>query len=75
MKQYKNWVENPKYNVFYDAGTLVIIYGNTDSHWNIYDCSLVAGNIMLGAYEWGMKCWIVLASTYSIQKNLKKNMN
>ena len=23
LKQYKNWVENPKYNVFYDAETLV----------------------------------------------------
>ena len=73
LQKYKNWVENPKYNVFYDAGTLLIIYGNTDSHWNVYDCSLVAGNIMLGAYEMGIgSCWIGFGEYMLNTKEFKK---
>ena len=51
----------------------MIIYGNTDSHWNVYDCSLVAGNIMLGAYEMGIgSCWIGFGEYMLNTKEFKK---
>lgn len=60
--QYESWLTNPKFSVFNHAGTLLVIYGNTDSHWFQYDCTLAAGNIMLAAYSRGIgTCWIGFA--------------
>lgn len=62
LHQYENWLKNPKYSVFNHANTMVIIYGNTKSHWYVYDCSLAAGNIMLAAHSMGIgTCWIGFA--------------
>lgn len=59
LMQYKSWLESRKYSVFNHANTLLVIYGNKDSHWRVYDCSLAAGNIMLAAHEMGIgTCWI-----------------
>jgi len=57
--QYETWLKNPKYNIFNHAGTVLVIYGDTASHWHVYDCSLVAGNVMLLAESEGIGCcWI-----------------
>ena len=62
LNQYEEWLKNPKYSVFNHSNTLLIIYGNKESHWKTYDCSLAAGNIMLAAYEMGIgTCWIGFA--------------
>jgi nitroreductase len=62
LKQYESWLANPQFNVFNHADTLLIIYGNTDSHWYKYDCTLAAGNIMLAAHDMGIgTCWIGFA--------------
>jgi len=62
FKQYQNLVEDPKFNIFNNAPTVLVIYGNTASHWYVYDCSLAAGNIMLAAYSKGIgSCWIGFA--------------
>ncbi|AFS77500.1 nitroreductase-like protein [Gottschalkia acidurici 9a] len=62
LHQYKSWLENPKYSVFNHSNTLLIIYGNTESHWYVYDCSMAAGNIMLAAHNMGIgTCWIGFA--------------
>lgn len=53
------WLENPKSNVFHHAGTLLILYGDTRSHWYLHDGCLAAGQIMLAAHDMGLgTCWI-----------------
>ena len=60
--QYESWLKNEKYSIFNHAGTVLVIYGDTASPWCVYDCSLVAGNLMLLAEEQGIgTCWIGFA--------------
>jgi len=62
LHQYEGWLKNSKYSVFNHASSMVIVYGNTKSHWYAYDCSLAAGNIMLAAHSMGIgTCWIGFA--------------
>jgi len=62
MQQYEKAIRDPKYNIFYNAPALVIIYGNTESYWRVYDCSMVAYNLHLLAEESGLgACWIGFA--------------
>lgn len=76
LKQYESWLSNPKFNVFNDANTLLIIYGNTQSHWYVYDCSLAAGNIMLAAHSMGIgTCWIGFAEHTLNTKEFKMKYN
>lgn len=59
LHQYESWLKNPEYSVFNKANTLLLIYGNTESHWYVYDCCLAAENIMLAAHSMGIgTCWI-----------------
>ena len=72
FEQYKAFLEDPKSNIFNNAPTVLVIYGNTASHWHVYDCSLVAGNIMLAAYSKGIgSCWIGFAEAISNSKEFK----
>lgn len=60
--QYESWLRNERYHIFNHAGTVVVIYGDSSSPWHVYDCSLVAGNIMLAAESEGIGCcWIGFA--------------
>lgn len=62
LEQYRDWLLNKSYSVFNNASTLLVIYGNTESHWHVYDCTLCAGNIMLAAQSMGIgTCWIGFA--------------
>jgi nitroreductase len=62
MQQYEEFIKDPDYNIFYHAPALIIIYGNTDSFWYVYDCSMVAYNLHLLAEESGLgACWIGFA--------------
>ncbi|HJD96589.1 nitroreductase family protein [Mailhella massiliensis] len=62
FSQYETWLRSDKYHIFNHAGTVLIIYGDTNSHWHVYDCSLVAGNIMLAGQDEGIGCcWIGFA--------------
>lgn len=62
LAQYESWLKNPKFHVFNHANTVLAIYGNCQSHWKTYDCSLAAGNIMLSAFAMGIgTCWIGFA--------------
>lgn len=47
-------LEDPEFNIFYDAGTLVVIYRRPLSPYAKADCWLAAGNFMLAAYEKGL---------------------
>jgi nitroreductase len=41
--------EKPDFNIFYDAGTLILICGRTSSSFYEADCWLAAENLMLAA--------------------------
>ncbi len=62
MRQYEQFIEDPQYNIFYNAPVIIVIYGDTDSYWYVYDCSMVAYNLHLLAEESGLGCcWIGFA--------------
>ena len=53
---------NPEFNVFYNAGTLVVIYGKPLGPFVVADCWLAAENLMLAAFANGLgTCPIGLA--------------
>lgn len=57
-----NYIErlsNPDFNIFYNAGTLIIIYSKSQSALRAGDCCLAAQNLMLSAHANGLgTCWI-----------------
>lgn len=62
MQQYRAVMENPGFNIFHRAPALVIIYGKKDNIWSKNDCSMLAQNLMLLAWEKGIgTCWIGFA--------------
>jgi len=72
MQQYENAIRDPGYNIFYNAPALVIIYGNTESFWRVYDCSMVAYNLHLLAEESGLgSCWIGFAHNVFATREMK----
>lgn len=76
LERYRSWMTNPKFHVFNKAKTLLVIYGNTNSAWYAYDCSLAAGNIMLAAESMNIgTCWIGFAHTWFNTKKFKEEHN
>lgn len=62
MAKYAKWMDNPDMHLFHHAANLLVVYGNPESHWYVYDCSMAAGNIMLAAAHQGIgSCWIGFA--------------
>ena len=55
----KDLFDNPDFNIFYDAGTLIIICGKTDSPFYSADCWLAAENMMLAACAMGLGSCVV----------------
>ncbi len=45
---------NPAYNVFYDAGTLILVCATTGTTQAQEDCCLAAQNLMLAAHAFGL---------------------
>ena len=75
MQQYEEYLKDPDYNVFYNAPALVIIYGDSQSHWHVYDCSMVAYNLHLLAEEDGLGCcWIGFAHNIFADPAVKKEL-
>ncbi len=62
LGRYRTLMENPDFNIFHNAPVLVVIYGRRDRGLSRYDCSIVAQNLMLLAWEEGLgTCWIGFA--------------
>lgn len=75
MQAYEGTFKSPKTNIFFNAPSIIIIYGNTDSFWFNYDCSMVALNIQLMAHERGMgTCWIGEAHNIFAVPEVKKEL-
>jgi nitroreductase len=76
LEQYGGMLRKPDFNIFYNAQALVIIYGNTSSHWRDYDCTMVAYNLMLLAEEDGLgSCWIGFAHRIFDLEEIKRELN
>ena len=57
--KYKAMFENPEFNIFYDAGTLILILAKDEGTHTVEDCCLAAQNLMLAAHGSGLgSCWI-----------------
>ena len=68
-------LRKPEFNIFYNAPALVIIYGDTSSHWRDYDCTMVAYNLMLLAEEDGLgSCWIGFAHRIFDMEEIKREL-
>ncbi|MGI6498733.1 MAG: nitroreductase family protein [Oscillospiraceae bacterium] len=73
---YETALKNDNYHVLNHATTLILTYGNSDSHWYVYDCSLATGNIMLAAHGMGIgTCWIGYCETYCNTPEFKAKYN
>ena len=73
---YEKMLRNPKCNVFWNASTLLAVYGSSESHWSVYDCSFAAANIMLAAHAMGIgTCWIGHAEKIMNSPEFKERYN
>jgi len=71
---YKPILENPEFNVFYNAPCVIYIVGLNDKRTASVDCSLAAAYFMLSAADRGLgTCWIDLGSAIK-DPVLKKDM-
>lgn len=62
MEQYRSNLENPDFNIFYNAPALIVIYGKADHFHTDHDCAMVAQTLLLSAWEKGLGgCWIGFA--------------
>jgi nitroreductase len=52
-------LRDPGFSLFYDAGTLVVIYGRTKGPFVIADCWLAAENLMLAACALGLGTCVI----------------
>lgn len=75
MQQYEEYIRDPKYNIFYNAPALVIVYGNRESCWHVYDCSMVAYNLHLLAEDQGLGCcWVGFAHNVLAEPAVKRGL-
>lgn len=76
MEQYRVSMENPKFDIFYSAPALILIYGLKEHPYTPNDCSMVAQNFMLAAWEKGLgTCWIGFAHGVCSSSEFKKTHN
>lgn len=52
--RYRGLLADPAYDIFYDAGTLIVICAPQDSPWAQADCWLAAQNLQLAAFALGL---------------------
>ncbi len=69
-------ISDPAFNVFYNAGTLIVIYGKTQGPFTAADCWLAAENLMLAACAAGLgSCMIGLAAPALNTPEWKKRLD
>jgi nitroreductase len=72
---YKEVLTNPDFNLFYNAGTLIIIYGDLTKATAAIDCCLSAQNLMLAAHDLGLgTCWIGFSTVLFDSADLKQEL-
>jgi nitroreductase len=73
LKIYEKPLQNPDFNVFYNAPCLVCIVGKTEVPTIAVDCALAGGYLMLSAASRGLgSCWVELGKEIRDPDLLKK---
>lgn len=68
-----NAMSNPKYNILYEAPTLIVVSGNKNAHAAIVDCSAAIQNMLLAAESMNIgSVWLGLVRPYFTTENVKK---
>jgi nitroreductase len=75
LAKYRGMLSQTDFNIFYNAGTLVIIYAKPEGSHPEGDCCLAAQNLMLAAYDQGLgTCWIGFAVFLLNQPEIKAEL-
>lgn len=70
---YREILSNPDFDIFYGAGTLVVIYSTAGGTQTAINCSMAAENLMLAAHAQGLgTCWIGFSVAYLNSAEFKK---
>jgi nitroreductase len=70
---YKPTLQDPQFDVFYNAPCLIYIAGSRDVHTATVDCTLAASYLMLSAADRGLgTCWVNLGSVIKDQALLRE---
>ncbi|MDF2875464.1 MAG: fbiB [Sporomusa sp.] len=65
LNKYKAAFENPEFNIFYNAQSLIIIFAKPSELHSSEDCCLAAQNLMLTAHNLALgTCWIGFARAF-----------
>lgn len=63
--QFRAYLSDPKFQIFYHAPALIVISDTTGGPWAVEDCALAAENLMLAAFEARLgTCWIGFAQRF-----------
>ena len=74
-QNYIDTLANPEFNIFYDAGNLVVIYGDSKNPTAVTDCSMAAQNLMLAAHAARLgSCWIGFSGPFFDSEECKKEL-
>lgn len=72
----KAMLSDPAFNVFYNSGTLIVVWAKPMGQHPDWDCCLAAENLMLAAHDMGLgTCPIGLAWPLLEQSDVKNEMN
>jgi nitroreductase len=72
----KDMLADPSFNIFYNSGTLIVIYAQPNGQHPEWDACLAAQNLMLVAWDMGLgTCPIGLAWPLLEQADVKKSLN
>lgn len=72
----KEMLSDPAYNIFYNSGTLIVIWAKPMGQHPDWDCCLAAENLMLAAHDLGLgTCPIGLAWPLFEQADVKQALN
>ncbi|HML31703.1 nitroreductase family protein [Sporomusa sphaeroides] len=75
LNKYKAAFENPDFNIFYNAHSLVIIFAKPGSPNGTVDCCLAAQNFMLAAHSQNLgTCWIGFAQRFLSLAEIKEEL-
>lgn len=71
----KSRLEDPDFNVFYNSGTLIVLFARPVGQHPDWDCCLAAQNLMLAAHGFGLgTCPIGLAWPLFEQDDVKQEL-
>lgn len=75
MAQFRAFLSQADFNIFYNAPVLIVICGTEDDRFVEQDCCLAAANLMLAAHAAGLgTCWIGFAEAWLGQAEAKKEL-